>query len=112
MNRRGFFGTVGGGAIGIALAKLGWKKPPSHQPSEDVGRLVVTAFFSEPELPYGGSCTWVISDPKPGILRGPKMKFCGTVTKLSVYAEKHDYTGQVDVYRVFNPGDTLDLVMT
>lgn len=112
MDRRGFFGAVGGGAIGIALVKLGWKKPPRRSeeyvvPSE-CSQLVVTA-----DLDNGQKFTWVIRDPHKGTIPGPVMQERGTIKDISFYAYPRDYLGKIAMTPyIFSPGDTISLTLT
>lgn len=110
MNRRGFFGVVGGGVVGVALVKLGWKKPPlppgEVRPS-DCSQLVVRA-----DLDTGQTFTWVIKNPHKGTIPGPIMQERGVIRDISFYAYPKEYLGKIAMsQRVFNPGDTISLVL-
>jgi hypothetical protein len=111
MNRRGFFGVVGGGALGIALVKLGWKKPllaPGEIRPSDCSQLVVTA-----DLDNGQTFTWVIKNPTKGTIPGPIMKERGVIKDLSFYAYPKEYLWKMALsQRVFKPGDTISLTLT
>jgi hypothetical protein len=108
MNRRSFFGTVGGGAVAAAFARV-W---PFSRRGQDVPDAPHTELWVQALLDDGSTLNWVIRDPQPNqTFPGPYIYQEGVIESITVtgYPSALD-RWSVEITPVYvYPGDTIGL---